>query len=134
MKLTSLSEFKNNITKYKEKITMNKVYYIYVKGAGITTRLFDRKETATDVFFTLLNDINTSDAFLLYFDIMFFDSNGKRSYIDPLFESDFTVEIFKEFEQFDYEIEPLPQEPGKYGCWIMHIFNIHTREEVARYG
>ena len=45
-----------------------------------------------------------------------------------------SVEIFKEFEQFDYEIEPLPQEPGKYGCWIMHIFNIHTREEVARYG
>lgn len=45
-----------------------------------------------------------------------------------------SVEIFKEFEQFDYEIEPLPQEPGKYGCWIMHIFNIHTREEVARCG
>ena len=45
-----------------------------------------------------------------------------------------SVEIFKEFEQFDYEIEPLPQEAGKYGCWIMHIFNIHTREEVARYG
>lgn len=44
-----------------------------------------------------------------------------------------SVEIFKEFEQFDYEIEPLPQEPGKYGCWIMHIFNIHTQEEVARY-
>lgn len=45
-----------------------------------------------------------------------------------------TVEIFKEFEKYDYEIELLPQEPGKYGCWIMHIFNIHTREEVARYG
>lgn len=45
-----------------------------------------------------------------------------------------SVEIFKEFEQYDYKIEPLPQEPGKYGCWIMHIFNIHTQEEVARYG
>ena len=45
-----------------------------------------------------------------------------------------SVEIFKNFEQYDYEIEPLPPEPGKYGCWIMHIFNIHTREEVARYG
>ena len=45
-----------------------------------------------------------------------------------------SVEIFKEFEQYDYEIEPLPPEPGKYGCWIMHIFNIHTQEEVARYG
>ncbi len=45
-----------------------------------------------------------------------------------------SVEIFKEFEQYDYDIEPLPQEPGKYGCWIMHIFNVHTQEEVARYG
>ena len=45
-----------------------------------------------------------------------------------------SVEIFKEFEQYDYEIEPLSQEPGKYGCWIMHVYNIHTREEVARYG
>ena len=45
-----------------------------------------------------------------------------------------SVEIFKEFEQYDYEIEPLPQEPGTYGCWIMHIFNIHTKEQVARYG
>ena len=34
---------------------------------------------------------------------------------------------------YDYEIEPLPKEPGKYGCWIMHIYNIETREEVAVY-
>lgn len=45
-----------------------------------------------------------------------------------------TVDIFKDFELYDYEIEPLPQEPGKYGCWIMHIYNIATHEEVARYG
>ena len=45
-----------------------------------------------------------------------------------------SVEIFKNFELFDYTIEPLPQEPGKYGCWIMHIYNIETKEEVARYG
>jgi len=44
------------------------------------------------------------------------------------------VEIFKAFESFDYTIEPLPQEPGKYGCWIMHIFRTDTNEEVARYG
>ncbi len=43
------------------------------------------------------------------------------------------VEIFKNFELYDYEIEPLPQEPGKYGCWIMHVFNSETHEEVARY-
>ena len=43
------------------------------------------------------------------------------------------VGIFKSFEDYDYTIEPLPQEPGKYGCWIMHIFRIETQEEVARY-
>ncbi len=45
-----------------------------------------------------------------------------------------SVEIFKNFELYDYEIEPLPQETGKYGCWIMHIYNIATHDEVARYG
>ena len=44
-----------------------------------------------------------------------------------------SVEIFKDIEKFDYEIEPLPQEPGKYGCWTMHIFNKETNEEVAVY-
>lgn len=44
------------------------------------------------------------------------------------------VDVFKSFEDFDYSIEPLPQEPGKYGCWIMHIFRIENSEEVARYG
>lgn len=44
-----------------------------------------------------------------------------------------TVDIFKEFEKYDYEIEPLPQKPGKYGCWRMHIYNIETKEEVAIY-
>ena len=44
-----------------------------------------------------------------------------------------SVEIFKNYELYDYEIEPLPQEPGKYGCWIMHIYNIETKEEVAVY-
>jgi hypothetical protein len=32
-----------------------------------------------------------------------------------------SVEIFKNYELYDYEIEPLSQEPGKYGCRIMHI-------------
>ena len=44
-----------------------------------------------------------------------------------------SVEIFKNYELYDYEIEPLPKEPGKYGCWIMHIYNVETREEVAVY-
>lgn len=35
---------------------MKKVYYIYVRGVGITTRLFDKNETAADVFYTLLSD------------------------------------------------------------------------------
>jgi hypothetical protein len=44
-----------------------------------------------------------------------------------------SVEIFKKFELYDYTIEPLPQEVGKYGCWIMHIYNVETNEEVAQY-
>ena len=44
-----------------------------------------------------------------------------------------SVEIFKNFQLYDYEIELLPEEPEKYGCWIMHIFNIETKEEVAVY-
>lgn len=44
-----------------------------------------------------------------------------------------TVDIFKNYQIYDYEIEPLPQEPGKYGCWRMHIYNIVTKEEVALY-
>ena len=44
-----------------------------------------------------------------------------------------TVEIFRDFRLYDYEIEYLPQEPGKFGCWIMHIFNTETGEEVARF-
>lgn len=42
-----------------------------------------------------------------------------------------TVDIFKNFELFDYAIEQLPEEPGKYGLWTMHIYNIETKEEVA---
>lgn len=44
-----------------------------------------------------------------------------------------TVDIFKNYQMYDYVIEPLPKEPGKYGCWRMHIYNIETKEEVAVY-
>ena len=44
------------------------------------------------------------------------------------------VEMFRDFERFDYIIEPLPQDPGKYGCWIMHVFDRETMEKVAQYG
>ena len=44
-----------------------------------------------------------------------------------------TVDIFKNYELYDYEIEPLPQIPGKFGCWIMHIYNVETGEKVAQY-
>lgn len=44
-----------------------------------------------------------------------------------------SVEIFKNFEKYTYTIEYLPQEPNKYGCWIMHIYDKETYEEVAVY-
>lgn len=47
----------------------------------------------------------------------------------------YTVEIFKDFELFDFEIEPGPEPEEKftafYGNWTMHIFNKETKEEVA---
>jgi hypothetical protein len=39
----------------------------------------------------------------------------------------------KNFESIDYSIEPLPPEPNRYGCWIMHVFSKDTGEEIARY-
>ena len=45
-----------------------------------------------------------------------------------------TIDIFKDYEFYDYRIEPLPQVENMYGCWIMHIYNRDTQEEVARYG
>ena len=86
-------------------------------------------EPINPLSFTLLNDINTSDAFLLYFDIMFFDSNGKRSYIDPLFESDFTVEIFNKdtgdlLETYKPNDNPIPN--VKLSDFNKHIFYVNT--------
>lgn len=43
------------------------------------------------------------------------------------------ISIFKEFEKYDFSIEDLPQVPGKYGCWKMHLYDIRTNEEVAVY-
>lgn len=40
------------------KTMSKKVYYIYVRGVGITTRLFDSKETPTDIFCSLLNEFD----------------------------------------------------------------------------
>lgn len=33
-----------------------KNYYVYVRGIGIIPRQFGSEETATDIFYTLLND------------------------------------------------------------------------------
>lgn len=44
-----------------------------------------------------------------------------------------SVDIFKDFEKYDYCIEPFPQGPENMGCWIMHIYEIATKTEVARY-
>ena len=44
-----------------------------------------------------------------------------------------SVEILKNFERYDFTIEPLPQEPHRYGCWNMHIYDKDTGKEVAVY-
>lgn len=64
-----------------------KVYYIYVRGIGITTRLFDRKETATDVFFTLLNDFGVDN--LIYYDTDFL--KVQKSFLDNIYYETYKV-------------------------------------------
>lgn len=46
--------------------------------------------------------------------------------------NNYPVSIFKNFENYDYEIEMLPQKEGYYGCWIMHVLDMRTGEKVAR--
>ncbi len=44
-----------------------------------------------------------------------------------------SLKIFKNFEYYDYEIEMLKQKSDEYGLWIMHIFDVRTGTEVARF-
>ena len=44
-----------------------------------------------------------------------------------------TVDVLKNYELFDYEIESLPPKPGQAGHWIMRIYNLKTKELVAIY-
>ena len=66
---------------------MKKVFYIYVKGVGITTRLFDHKETATDVFFTLLEDFGVEN--LIYYDTDFL--KVQKSFLDNIYYETYKV-------------------------------------------
>ena len=66
---------------------MKKVFYIYVKGVGITTRLFDYRETATDVFFTLLNDYGVDN--LIYYDTDFL--KVQKSFLDNIYYETYKV-------------------------------------------
>ena len=45
-----------------------------------------------------------------------------------------TPEIFKNIRRFDHMVEMLPQQKGYYGCWRLHIFEKHSKLEVATYG
>lgn len=44
-----------------------------------------------------------------------------------------TVDVLKNYELFDYEIESLPPKPGQAGHWIMRVYNLKTKELVAIY-
>lgn len=67
---------------------------------------------------------------------MFEDNMNYVSYHNVSEESKplkLTQEIFKDIHRFDYTIEMLRQEEGKYGCWRLHIFDKKTKIEVATY-
>ena len=101
----------SNVINYAAKKTVHKNNYPVYK-----TVPFIKQEYFNRIYWS---KPNVSESFLNSFRMVYTDQYKEYN---------------KEFEQYDYDIEPLPQEPGKYGCWIMHIFNIHTQEEVARYG
>lgn len=65
--------------------------------------------------------------------LMGFGGNWKDGSIPVKMLNGHSAEIFRQFELFDYYIEELPQTPGKYGCWKMHIYDTRTNEEVAIY-
>ncbi len=54
--------------------------------------------------------------------------NGK---IPVMMKNGYKIEIFRNFENFDYQIEPLPIETPKWNDWKMHIFDTTTGCEVA---
>lgn len=66
---------------------MKKVYYIYVKGVGITTRLFDEKDTATDIFFALLEEFGVDN--LIYYDTDFL--KVQKSFLDNIYYETYKV-------------------------------------------
>lgn len=45
----------------------------------------------------------------------------------------YPITIFKDYQAFDYIIEPHHNQLNNGECWTMHIFNVNTKEEVAVY-
>ena len=64
---------------------MTKNYYVYVRGIGIIPRQFDYRETATDVFCTLLNDFGL--------DLIGYDTNLIK--VQQLFLDNIYYETYK---------------------------------------
>ena len=64
-----------------------KKYYVYVKNMGIITRQFDHKETATDVFFTLLGDYGVDN--LIYYDTDYL--KVQKSFLDNIYYETYKV-------------------------------------------
>ena len=46
-------------------------------------------------------------------------------------QNGYSVEIFKEFERFRWEVEPHEPTPEQPDTWFLHIFDIKTGEKVA---
>lgn len=64
-----------------------KTYYVYVRGTGIVSRQFFHKETATDVFFTLLNDYGVDN--LIFYDTDFL--KVQKSFLDNIYYETYKV-------------------------------------------
>lgn len=83
----------------------------------------------------VFNKENPSEAYTVscWLVLMAYGGRYRHYDIDITMINGNSIEIFKEFQLYDYKIEKIIQEPEKIECWIEHFYNIETGEEVAIY-
>jgi hypothetical protein len=65
--------------------------------------------------------------------LMSYGGCWKNAEIPLTMSEGYSIEIFKNYDEYTYTIELLEQIPNCYGCWIMHIFEKCSGIEVAKY-
>jgi hypothetical protein len=64
---------------------------------------------------------------------MAYGGYGKDGVIPLKMEDGYSIEIFRDYNNYSYSVEYTGQISGHNGCWTMHIFDKMTGIEVASY-